>query len=235
MVSALTGEEIPDAVLIGERHDKALAKQHVRGRLQAWFDEGYTRFGIEKPGDHVIPEEAFEVPRPQDLQRVSSGAGNKQYWGFYVRDVIRKAEGDSEFRHGEFPEVLSLFAWLTDVIVEALDIGYTVECLDTIEAVGAASNKRVQAMDNVAIGVIGAGVKGFVALVGDEHLVGIGAGLEAQGWSWESEIVEEDEEGEEGEEGEESPFADLKGLLTGLNFEAALPTAEVSEGSESES
>jgi hypothetical protein len=221
MVSKQTGEEIPDAVLIGERHDKALAKQHVSERLQAWFDEGYTRFGIEKPGDHVIGKEVFEVP-PQDLPLVSSGAGMKQYSGFYVRDVIRKAEEDSEFRHGEFPDVLSLFGWLTDVIVEALDIGYTVECLDTLEAVGAASNKRVQAMDNVAIGVIGAGGKGFVALVGDAHLVGISAGLEGRGWSVESEIPK-------------SPFADLQGLLVGLNFEAALPAAEVSEGSESES
>jgi hypothetical protein len=77
MRSRTTGLEIADAVLIGEHHDKALAKQHVSDRLQGWFDEGYTRLGIEKPGDHVIPEEAFTVP-PQGLPRVRSEPGPKQ-------------------------------------------------------------------------------------------------------------------------------------------------------------
>jgi hypothetical protein len=84
---------------------------------------------------------------------------------------------------------LTLFGWLTDVIVEALDIGYTVECLDTTEAVSASNKLRVQFLDDSAVGVITAGGKGSIALVGAHDLEGITAGLERNGWSSEDELA----------------------------------------------
>lgn len=221
MPSKTSGLEIADAVLIGERHDSPVAKQYVRGRLQRWFQEGYTRLGIEKPSDQVIPEELFEQ-RPVGSHRVSSGEGKKRYWGFSVGDVLRAAKQDEKFRDGEFRKAITLFGWLTDVIVEALDIGYTVECLDTLEAVGASDKLRVQALDNSAVGVISAGAEGFIALVGADHLEGIAAGLEGKGWSSESEIIEDSE------------FGHLKGLAAGLDWKGGSSESEISEDSEIE-
>ena len=189
MRSKVSGEEIPDAILIGERHDSPDAKEFVLGRLETWWKQGYTRLGIELAADYVIPEGVLTEDADEELLAVINRIprATKPYKGFTTGNVLRAAKDNGKLRD-HLPTALGdLYETLIHVIVAALKRGYSVECLDTAKALHGPLKQRVAAFDNSAVDVIaGAGARrGFIALVGAAHLAGIALRLDLQLWSYE--------------------------------------------------
>lgn len=186
---ASPGEEIPDAILIGERHNSTVAKTLVLAWLNTWRDEGYTRLGVEKAADQVIPEDLFDEEVLADIGRVtvtSEGWGGKSYTyiGVKTGEVLAAARDNDKLRKA-LPAALPVYGdALLNVIGKALRQGYSVECLDTVAALEAPMNERVGAFDVTAAEVIAKGAKGFIALVGADHLEGIAERLGERDWSF---------------------------------------------------
>jgi hypothetical protein len=181
MRSKISEQEIPDAILIGERHDASEAKDYLLSKLPVWSRLGYNRLGIEKPRDHVIPAESFEKDQ-EEVVRAGVPLATHPYRGFRSDDVLRAAKSSQQVR-GAFARAAELFGELAVVIVRALETGYDVECLDTLSVASVRRADRVQAFDSSAVSMITAGNAGLVALVGASHLAGIGSALASKGWS----------------------------------------------------
>lgn len=164
-----------DVILIGEVHNKATAKDYVINNLNAWKLQGYDKLGVELGSDEPIGDMfTDDLPKQEQLP-----GGSK------LQEALALAETNPAVRKSIKEQIHLMTSskekTLGRMISKAIKAGFKVFALETAQSAKAALKDRESSMDPIAAGLMVQHGRGWVAVVGKDHLAGISGLLRGKG------------------------------------------------------